>query len=134
MKYPTLRELLEINSKRRVCSGFIGEFGLVSYYRKAVRYIDGDYVTVLEQANTLNPNKASNVIYLPPESYVRTGNYEKLINHALTLAKQYGYYGLIVENVLNDFLPDVLVRYGFTEIPRYEQEAPPSFIKLVESN
>ena len=102
------------------------KFGpLSSYVRKTYRYIDGKKLHVLDRANTTNKSKSrySNIeIKNNPKS---TGWYKKFDDHMHDMARQYGFDGVYVESVLNDFLPIKLKQYGYKAI----DTIPPSFFK-----
>jgi hypothetical protein len=87
---------------------------LRSYVRKSVRLVDGRRVRALDRANTTNRRRSNNVEHAPHE---RTGQYEEFDTLMRALAVEYGFDGVYVENVLNDFLPAKLLLYGYHMLP-----------------
>jgi threonyl-tRNA synthetase len=85
-----------------------------SYFRKGRVAVDGKIYNVLTRANTSNRKRMSNItIATKPKS---TGLYRELDELTFKLAKQYGYDGVYVESVLNDFLGEKLEQYGYKQV------------------
>jgi hypothetical protein len=123
MKYRSLEAfVLDPNSRNE----YIVEFGLQSYYRKQQVFIEGKFYKVLCRANTTNPRRSSNIDINPKKK--STGRYRKLDNLTFELAKQYGYDGIYVESVLNEFLKTKLLDYGYSLIKNNYEEF--NYIKL----
>jgi hypothetical protein len=111
---------------------YIVECGLVSYYRKQKTLINDVLYYTLTRANTKNPKKSNNLEI--KEKYKRTGNYKALDDLTFELAKKYNFECIVVELIVNDFLPDVLLRYGYKPIAirkEFEGLVAPSFYKLI---
>ena len=92
-------------------NSYVNFQGLKVYLRKGSLYIDKEYKNVIQLANVTNPKRSSNIEINPRRK--STGKFKALINELNRLAQEYNYDGIYVESVLNDFLPDVLERYGF---------------------
>jgi hypothetical protein len=92
-------------------STYIKFRGSTSYYRKGRVAVDGTvYTKVLTRANTTNRKRADNVLKLAEPK--ATGFYRALDQLTAELALRHGFQGIYVEGVLNEFLPEVLERYG----------------------
>lgn len=88
--------------------------GLSAYLRKGKMAIDGEIKNTIQLANLTNPKRPTNMEIDPnPKS---TGKFSALMAELEALAKENGYDGVYVESVLNDFLPDVLERYGYSQV------------------
>ena len=88
--------------------------GLSIYLRKGTILINGEPKNTIQLANITNPRRSTNMEIRPnPKS---TGKFSSLMNELERLAKEYGYDGVYVESVLNSFLPDVLERYGYSQV------------------
>jgi hypothetical protein len=106
---------LEEFIKSDLRNGYIKEEGLKSYYRKGPLSVDGKYYKkVLTRANTSNTKRLSNVTSNSKKK--STGNYRKLDQKTLLLAKEYNFDGIYVESVLNEFLGDKLLEYGYKKV------------------
>lgn len=126
---PSLEEFLNGMIKNQYVF-FKSSTGVViaSYVRKGPRYIKGvKYPKVLDRANTsLAASKYQNKMMKTGIFMAGTGAYREFDKHMTTLAKKYGYDGIYVENVLNDSLLDVLIRYDYELLP---DSFPPSYWK-----
>lgn len=88
--------------------------GLSVYLRKGQISIDREIKNAIQLANISNPRRPTNMEIDPkPKS---TGKFSALMNELENLAKDNGYDGVYVESILNDFLPDVLKRYGYSQV------------------
>jgi hypothetical protein len=111
------------------------EFGsLHSYTRKGHRYYDGHRLNAITRANTTNRRRASNILTKP--GVKSTGLYRALDDLTVELGIKYGFEMIRVENVLNPFLPDVLLRYGYTRLTPEDHGLDwgghaPSFVKII---
>ena len=84
------------------------------YMRKGRVLIDGEVHTALTIANITNSRRARNGVFNP--KHKRTGLFSEFETFVRQMALQYGYDGVYVELVHNEFLPDVLVRYGYKRV------------------
>ena len=89
--------------------------GIISYVRKGPRYINGvKFNKVIDRASTaLTSNKLQMKMYKANDTMINSGAYREFDAHMLELAIKYGYDGIYVENVLNNKLTSVLIRYGY---------------------
>lgn len=111
-------ELKENNPASFVASAIRNEYvnfkGLSAYLRKGKMAIDGEIKNTIQLANIANSKRPMNMEIDPnPKS---TGKFSALMAELEALAKEHGYDGVYVESVLNDFLPDVLERYGYSSV------------------
>lgn len=77
----------------------------------------------LQLANVSNKNdQLRGLEYLPPEERRPRGQFRELITLLEEAAKRNGMDGIYAENIMNEFLPEVLARYGYVRddfsIPR----------------
>lgn len=82
------------------------------YVRKSVRSHDGMTFKMIDIANVSNPRRAMNAGFR--SKHHRTGRFRELLDLANNLAMSHNFDAIYVENVLNEFLPDVLTRYGYS--------------------
>lgn len=94
-------------------NGYIKFGNLSAYYVKSYRQINGERRPILIRGNTTNQKRSDNIEVNPRRK--STGQYKALCDLTEKLARDYGYAAVYVENVLNQFLPEVLLRYGYTE-------------------
>lgn len=124
--HPTLEEFLT-GSVTNVYVTFVSSKGikLESYVRKGPRYIGGErFDKVLDLANTkLKSSRLQMKMHKAGVQMANTGAYREFDAHMVELAKQYGYDGIYVENVLNPDLHEVLIRYGYTLVPNTEPKS-----------
>lgn len=114
-----------VQSKHR--SQEIYDCGLKSYVRAQHKVIKGKVYYVLCLANVVNLRRRTNETI--NNNYKSTGKFRKLIELLLTKAKEYNYDGVYVECVVNEFLPQKLIEYGFEQV-----NAPDQFDDFVEYN
>jgi len=98
---------------------------LESYYRKGPKYIDGiKYDKVLTRASTSIQGVRG----------FGQGNYRELDALTTNLAREYGYDGVYIENVLNPWLAEKLPQYGYVEVDKHlrDQGNPPCFFKKLK--
>ena len=88
--------------------------GLTVYLRKGLYLIDGERKNAVQLANVTNPKRDDNIHIDPSREETRTGKFLALMSELEKLAKIYEYDGVYVESILNDFLPEVLERYGYS--------------------
>lgn len=106
----TLEEFIESDLR----NSHIKFRGIQSYYRKGPVAIDGEIKNVITRANTTNPKRWGNIA--SKEIPTRTGLYKALDDHTVDLAIKHGFDGVYVESVMNQFLHDVLIRYGYRQV------------------
>lgn len=97
------------------------------YVKRGFVMIDGQRKRALIRGKTDNLKRLNNIEINP--KHKRTGLYREIDDMMTEAARKYGFDGVYVENVLNDFLPEVLERYGYTRID--PEWGPPSFWKSV---
>jgi hypothetical protein len=104
---------------------------LNSYTMKGYRVIEGERRRTITRGNTTNVNRSDNIFF--DSKAVSTGYYRRLDQHTHMLARHYNFEVVLVENVLNDFLPGKLIDYGYKELPKHSDYdyGPPSFYKFV---
>lgn len=107
---PTLEEFMEMS----VPNLYIWFDTIECYMRKGPRIVDNEIYNVLTIANVTNRKRYDNAEF--KSNHKRTGLFKKFETHVREMAKKYGYDGVYVEIVLNEFLPDVLLRYGYTRV------------------
>lgn len=105
----TLSEFLSSPSR----NSWIKYKSLELYVRKSHRTINGEEINAFDIANMKNVRRPQNFNFKAKHS--RTGLFKEFIAEASPMLPQFD--GIYIENVLNEFLPDVLLRYGFTQIP-----------------
>lgn len=88
--------------------------GLEIYLRKGQMAINGELKNAIQLGNISNPKRSDN-IKIDPE-HKKTGKFSALMKELEKLAKEHGFDGVYVESILNDFLPDVLKRYGYSQV------------------
>lgn len=99
------------------------------YLRKARRVDEtGKLVTTLDMASIqrVDAENASFEKGRAPDE--KPGDFRELVQRLEQEAASHGFDAVYAENVFNEFLPDVLQRYGYTQMPG---GYPPSFIKHV---
>jgi hypothetical protein len=101
------------------------------YIRKARRLDEtGNLIRTLD-LSSVTRSDAENASFTkgrtPDE---KPGDFRELVTRLEQEAASHGFDAVYDENVLNEFLPDVLRRYGYTEMPG---GFPPSFIKHVDA-
>jgi hypothetical protein len=111
MRYPSLEEFLRSSERQ----AFVRYKHLKSWMRKGWRLIDGQKKKTLERANTSSNRRPPRKIEIDP-NHRSTGEYREFDTLMRTLAPQYGFDGVFVENVLNEFLPEKLLEYGYRRI------------------
>lgn len=104
----TLEEFVETAWMR---NAYIRYKDIEAYVRKSVRLIDGERKRCLDMGNVQNRKRQKNLNYAT--KHRRTGLFREFDDLMKKLAVEHGYDGVYVESVVNDFLPDVLVRYGY---------------------
>jgi hypothetical protein len=107
---PTLEDFLEM----RVPNLYIWHKTIECYMRKGRVYVDGQIRTALTISNITNKRRSSNIEF--KTKHRRTGLFREFETHVRELAAEHGYDGVYVEIVLNEFLPDVLERYGYKRV------------------
>jgi hypothetical protein len=107
MPLPSLEKFLQ----SPMTNSYVRYKNLESYVRKSRRCIDGVMVLALDRANTKNKKRSGNIG--KKLKYIRTGLYREFDHHMGELAKSYGYDGIYVENVINEFLLDKLPDMGY---------------------
>lgn len=107
----TLEEFLKLDTRNL----YVKYRDLVAYMRKNYRYIDGSPMYALDLANIKNVRRVNNFTVNPNAK--RTGQFADFDALMKRLVVEYGFDGIYVENVLNPFLPNVLLRYGYTRLP-----------------
>lgn len=107
------------------------QHGLLScYIRRDRHFIHGSIRNVLTLANFTNnktKHRAANMVKI--DHPVSTGALRKLDQDMYKIAQSAGLYGIHVENVLNEWLPEKLLEYGYYYVK--PGEFLPCFIKLV---
>lgn len=117
---PTLEEFLNSNKRNEyIYFKSSNNIWLKSYVRKSSRYINGiRFHRVLDRANTSIDNSKIQLKMINNNiNMASTGAYREFDLYMTELAKKYNYDGIYVENVLNDKLLDVLIRYGYKLLP-----------------
>lgn len=90
-------------------------FGALEVYlRKGPIAIDGEIKTAIQLSNVSNPRRIRNIKTNP--KHKKTGKFSALMKELKKLAKENGYDGVYVESIQNEFLPDVLERYGYSQV------------------
>lgn len=104
---------------------------LECYVRKGRRMLEGRVMTTLERAATKNVRRPSNMTVNPKMR--PTGQYAAFGLKCEEQARLHGIDAIFVENVLNDFLPAVLLRQGYKKVPQNPEYdfGPPCFYKIV---
>lgn len=123
---------LESFIKSPMRNGYIKFKDLEAYYKKGVAYVNGTiYKNVLIRGNTTNKkgNRGNNI--KTKTKHKSTGQYRELDNLTYALAKQYGFDGVYVEQVMNEFLPAKLEQYGYIKAGE-DYGGTPSYFKKVE--
>jgi hypothetical protein len=82
--------------------------------RKGRRRVDDQIVNALTRASTKNTKRGRNIEIDP--NHIRTGLYKEFDDLMFQKAIEYGYDGVFVECVLNLFLRDALLRYGYRRV------------------
>lgn len=108
---PTLEDFLGMDTVRNL---YIRYKSIHCYMRKGQVRVDQQIRTALTIANITNLNRRDNIYF--KLKHRRTGLFSEYETHVRNLAVQHGYEGVYVEMVLNEFLPDVLVRYGYQRV------------------
>jgi hypothetical protein len=128
---PSLEEFIT-SSMRNSWVTFTSSKGytLESYVRKGPRFLDGQkYDKVLDRANTSLKDEEVVLKMMDQNEYMAgTGAYKEFDQLMISLAKQYEFDAIFVENILNPQLPGVLARWGYT---RTGDPNTPSFYKLL---
>ncbi len=94
---------------------YVYHSGLILYLRKRVRYINYKRVNVIDIGSITNPKRQNNIFY--NKNHKRTGLLEIVLTDIETIALTYGFEGLFVENVMNEFLGPVLMdHYNFKRV------------------
>jgi hypothetical protein len=88
--------------------------GLKVHLRKGSMHIDNDIKNATQLANLENPKRETNIYYDP--AHKSTGKFSALMIESKKLAVENKYDGVYVESILNEFLPDVLKRYGYSPV------------------
>ena len=88
--------------------------GLVVYLRKGPIGINGEIKNAIQLANVTNPRRSDNLTSDPKRK--STGRFSALMAALEKMAVEHGYDGVFVESILNDFLPSVLDRYGYSAV------------------
>lgn len=76
--------------------------------------LDDKIHTALTIANITNIKRRSNVEYDP--NHTRTGLFREYEEFVFAKVIESGFDGTYVQSVHNQFLPDVLLRYGYTRV------------------
>src|SRR5882672_1139586 len=104
-------------------SGYRNEYvryrDLRSYCRKGHRILDNRMRTTLERANTTNIHRSRNACWNLDYRASQTGQYREFDELMRRLGAEYGYEAIFIENVLNDFLPGVLRKWGYRSYRRH---------------
>jgi hypothetical protein len=109
-RHPTLQAFMD----DRIPNLYVQYNNIDCYMRKGFVLIDGVKHTGLTIANICNIRRSDNYIKL--EEYSRTGLFRVFVDRVERAAIKRGYDGVYVELVHNEFLPDVLLRYGYTRV------------------
>lgn len=128
-KKPTLKDFLTGSSHNMYIFFKSSKgIGISSYVRKGPRYINGvRFDKVIDRANTsLISDKLQMKMHKANDTMINSGAYREFDAYMLELAIKYGYDGIYVENVLNNKLHSVLIRYGYELISNL---TPPSYWK-----
>lgn len=110
---PSLEEFFEKGGSW--ANAYIAYGPLESYHRLGRRAIGTSVYKTVTRANTTNVLQRHN--FTSDLGHKPSGAYRKLDKHTEDLARKYGFEAILVECVLNHFLPAVLERYGYTMIP-----------------
>lgn len=108
---PTLEDFLAMD---RVPNLYIWFETIECYMRKGRVFVDGEIRTALTIANITNHKRRSNGFSDP--NHKRTGLFKRFETHVRELSAKHGYDGVYVELIFNEFLPDVLTRYGYRRV------------------
>ena len=108
---PTLEEFLAME---HVPNLYIWFKSIECYMRKGKVFVDGRICTALTIANITNHKRRENGFYNP--AHKRTGLFKRFETYVREMSKKHGYEGVYVELVFNEFLPDVLMRYGYQRV------------------
>lgn len=110
---PTLEDFLNWNWPMSV---YIQYKSMRVYMRKFAKNVDGRlYRKVLTVANIHNTDRSADYDTYSAV-HTRTGLFQEFEQHLRRVAIEYGYDGIYVELVHNEFLPDVLIRYGYKRV------------------
>ncbi len=122
-----IKTLEEFLAQSGVSNSYVRYKTASIYVKRGWAMIDGERKKALIRGKTDNSKRRSNIEINP--KHKRTGLYREIDDMFVEAARKYGFDGVYVENVLNDFLPEVLVRYGYTRID--SEYGPPCFWKAV---
>src|SRR5678815_2629594 len=115
-KYPSLEEFIAQNGSNL----YIRYKTIICYMRKGRVLVDGQICTALTIANITNTRRRNNGEFNP--RHKRTGLFSEFEGVVRKLAAENGYDGVYVESVFNEFLHDVLIRYGYHAVNIHNPE------------
>lgn len=120
-RHPPLEKFLDM----AVPNLYIQYKSMECYMRKGRVYIDGKVRTALTIGNIKNLKRRDN--FEVKENPTRTGLFAEFEELVRQKAAEHGYEGVYVELVYNEFLPDVLTRYGYQRVnirgvPGYQEK------------
>src|SRR5580658_5805098 len=107
-KLPSLEQFLRMEHVNNL---YIYYKTIECYMRKGRCVVDREIVSALTIANIINRARSDNIEIDPTPT--RTGLFAEFEGLVRQMAVQHGYDGVYVECVHNEFLPAVLLRYGY---------------------
>ncbi len=113
-RHPSLEEFLAMEHVHNL---YINYKTIECYMRKGRIAVDNEIVNALTIARIKNTRRANNVEINP--RHRRTGLFAEFESLVRKMAVENDYDGVYIEEVLNPFLPDVLVRYGYRRVNNY---------------
>lgn len=121
--------LVDFMKSRAVNNLWLKHETLSLYLRKSILMIEGSQTKCLVLANCMNAKRRANVY--ANSNAKRTGKFKLVMDALECQAIEHDYPVVYVENVLNEFLPGVLARYGYTMISNGTEDLSPCFYKRV---
>ena len=108
----------------------VGQYKI--YARRQRISFEGIPVKVVALGNIINTYRKRNTSLKTTAK--SSGNFYRMILAMERISANQGFWGVYIENVLNEFLPAVFHRYGYTRMPEneYNHGAPPCFYKRVQ--
>ena len=89
---------------------------LAIYLRRDFVVVENNGYKVITLGNISNKRRPDNVE--SKTDYERTGLFKEFEMSLRSAAQSNDFQGIFVESVINDFLPDVLLRYGYRRVFR----------------
>jgi hypothetical protein len=113
MKKISLEEFMKMQER----NAWLFECGISLYCRKQKILLDDKLIPVLCIANFTNPKRAKNIEF--QENPKSTGKLRELLSVSEAMCKKYHLSGIMIEQVINKWLPYKLVEYGYSVYPNY---------------